>query len=69
MLTMIDEVMTTEEAAAYLKISPRTFAALRKAGEAPPGARVGRQWRYRRIDLDQWLAEQTRRGGDEESDR
>jgi excisionase family DNA binding protein len=69
MLTMTDEVMTTEEAAAYLKISPRTFASLRKAGEGPPGALVGRQWRYRRVDLDQWLAERARQGGGEGDDR
>jgi excisionase family DNA binding protein len=62
MLTMTDEVMTTEEAAAYLKISARTFASLRKAGKAPPGAQIGRQWRYRREDLDRWLAEQAGRG-------
>ena len=52
-----DEVMTTEEAAAYLKLSVRTFKGLRYAGEGPPGAKIGRQWRYRRSALDQWLAE------------
>jgi excisionase family DNA binding protein len=52
-----DEVMTTEEAAAYLKLSPRTLVSLRARGEAPPGVRIGRQWRYRRSSLDSWLAE------------
>lgn len=51
-----DEVMTTEEAAAYLKISVRTLKSLRVAGEGPPGARIGRQWRYSKAALDAWLA-------------
>ncbi len=49
--------MTTEEAAAYLKLSVRTFKKLRYADEGPPGALIGRQWRYRKVVLDQWLAE------------
>ncbi len=55
MSIMTDEVMTTKEAAAYLKISPRTFESLRKVGEGPPGARIGRQWRYSKAALDAWL--------------
>jgi hypothetical protein len=38
-------VMTTEEAAAHLKLSIRTLERLRTAGEGPPGARIGQQWR------------------------
>lgn len=53
-----DPVMTTEEAAAYLKLSVRTLLRLRAAGEGPPAARIGQQWRYRRIELDRWLTEQ-----------
>jgi excisionase family DNA binding protein len=56
-----DRVLTSEEAAAYLKVSARTFETLRKAGEAPPGSKVGRQWRYRREALDRWLAEREQR--------
>jgi excisionase family DNA binding protein len=48
--------MTTEEAAAYLKISVRTLKSQRVAGEGPPGARIGRQWRYSKAALDAWLA-------------
>lgn len=53
-----DPVMTTEEAAAYLKLSVRTLERRRAAGEGPPVARIGQQWRYRRTELDRWLAEQ-----------
>ncbi len=56
------DVMTAEEAADYLRISLRTFKALRAAGEGPPGARIGRQWRFRRTALDQWLAEREATG-------
>ncbi|HZD69750.1 MAG TPA: helix-turn-helix domain-containing protein [Actinomycetes bacterium] len=51
-----DAVLTTEETAAYLKISTRTLVNLRSAGRGPPGARLGRQWRYSRAALDAWLA-------------
>ncbi len=61
MENMTDAVLTTEEAAAYLKVSTRTFETLRKSGEGPPGSKVGRQWRYRREALDQWLAGRERR--------
>ena len=64
-----DPVMTTEEAARYLKIGVRTFLRLRATGEGPPGARVGRQWRYRRSALDAWLAErETTQGESSEAD-
>jgi excisionase family DNA binding protein len=56
------DVMTAEEAAEYLRVSLRTFKALRKLGEGPPGSKVGRQWRYRRTALDQWLAEREKAG-------
>lgn len=58
-----DDVMTTKEAAAYLKVPVRTLMAWRKRGVAPPGALVGgRQWRYRKAALDQWLTERETTG-------
>jgi excisionase family DNA binding protein len=51
-----DAVLTTEETAAYLKISTRTLVNLRSVGQGPPGVRLGRQWRYSRAALDAWLA-------------
>ena len=47
--------LTTEEVLGWLKVTPRTVYRLIRAGELP-AVRVGRQWRFRRADLENWLA-------------
>lgn len=55
---MTDETyMTTEEVLEYLQVNLRTVYRLIKAGRLP-AVRVGLQWRFRRQDLDAWLASQ-----------
>jgi excisionase family DNA binding protein len=49
--------LTTEEVLSYLKVTPRTIYRLIRTGELP-ALRVGRQWRFRRSDLDAWLERQ-----------
>ena len=49
--------LTTEEVLGYLKVTPRTIYRLIRTGELP-AVRVGRQWRFRRADLDNWLDRQ-----------
>jgi excisionase family DNA binding protein len=49
--------LTTEEVLAYLKVTPRTIYRLIRTGELP-AVRIGRQWRFRRGDLDSWLDRQ-----------
>ena len=49
--------LTTEEVLAYLRITPRTIYRLIRSGELP-ALRIGRQWRFRRTDLDAWLERQ-----------
>lgn len=49
--------LTTEEVLAYLRITPRTIYRLIRSGELP-AMRIGRQWRFRRSDLDAWLERQ-----------
>jgi excisionase family DNA binding protein len=46
--------LTTEEVLAYLKVTSRTIYRLIRIGELP-AVRIGRQWRIRRTDLDNWL--------------
>ena len=59
---MIDETfLTTEEVLAYLQVNLRTVYRLIKAGKIP-AVRVGRQWRFRRRDIDAWLDSQRPRG-------
>src|SRR4029434_6294936 len=51
---MTDEVLTTEQVLAYLHLNLKTVYRLIKAGKLP-AVRVGRQWRFKRRDLDAWL--------------
>jgi len=50
----ISEFLTTEEVIAFLRINTRTLYRLIRAGGFP-AVRVGRQWRFRRADLEAWL--------------
>ena len=57
-----DEVfLTTEEVLEYLQVNLRTVYRLIKAGKIP-AVRVGRQWRFRKRDIDGWLETQRSRG-------
>ena len=58
---MADEAfLTTEEVLDYLQVNLRTVYRLIKAGKIP-AVRVGRQWRFRRRDIDVWLESQRTR--------
>ena len=48
------EIMTVEEVARYLRVVERTIYRLVKRGDIP-AARVGRQWRFERASIDEWL--------------
>jgi excisionase family DNA binding protein len=49
-----DHFLTTEEVLDYLQVNLRTVYRLIKAGKIP-AVRVGRQWRFRKKDIDRWL--------------
>lgn len=49
--------LTTGEVLGYLNVTPRTIYRLIRAGELP-AVRIGRQWRFRRSDLDAWIDRQ-----------
>jgi len=55
-----EHFLTTDEVLDYLQVNLRTVYRLIKAGKMP-AIRVGRQWRFRKKDLDVWLA--NRRAG------
>jgi len=58
-----DEVfLTTEEVLEYLQVNLRTVYRLIKGGKIP-AVRVGRQWRFRKRDIDAWLDGQRTAGG------
>lgn len=52
-----ESFLTTEEVLVYLNVNLRTVYRLIKAGSIP-AIRVGRQWRFRKRDLDKWLDSQ-----------
>jgi excisionase family DNA binding protein len=58
---MEETFLTTEEVLAYLQVNLRTVYRLIKAGKLP-AVRVGRQWRFRKRDIDAWLDSQRPRG-------
>ena len=49
-----DAFLTTDEVLKYLQVNLRTVYRLIKAGKLP-AVRVGRQWRFRKRDVDNWL--------------
>ncbi|MEZ5418368.1 MAG: response regulator [Vicinamibacterales bacterium] len=49
--------LTTDEVLTYLQVNLRTVYRLIDAGKLP-AVRVGRQWRFRRRDIDAWLDQQ-----------
>lgn len=59
---MIDETfLTTDEVLEYLQVNLRTVYRLIKAGKIP-AVRVGRQWRFRKPDIDAWLERERSHG-------
>ena len=55
-----DAFLTTEEVLAYLQVNLRTVYRLIKT-RSIPAVRVGRQWRFKKQDIDAWL--EGRKGG------
>lgn len=53
---MAPDILDTPEAASYIRLSKPTLERLRLTGDGPPYAKLGKAVRYRRSDLDAWLA-------------
>ena len=49
------EIFTLDEVAAYLKVGKRTVYRLAANGKLP-AFKLGGTWRFRRAELDQWIA-------------
>jgi len=48
------QVLTSEEAARYLRLHVKTLCRLARQGKVP-ACRVGNEWRFVKAQLDQWL--------------
>lgn len=51
---MAHEIMTSEEAAEYLRVGIVTLKKKAQTGRIP-AAKVGRGWRFVKSELDEWL--------------
>ena len=51
---MQDEIWTIKEVSAYLKLKEKTAYALAAQGRIP-GFKVGGSWRFKRVDIDNWI--------------
>lgn len=51
------EILTLEEVAAYLKAGKKTVYRLAQQGQIP-SFKLGGTWRFRRTELDRWIAAQ-----------
>ena len=51
------EILTLDEVAVYLKAGKKTVYRLAQLGEIP-GFKLGGTWRFRRSELDRWIAAQ-----------
>jgi len=49
--------LTTKQVREYLRVNLATIYRLTRAGKLP-AVRVGRQWRFRKSDIDAWLERQ-----------
>ena len=52
--TSFENLLNSEEAAAMLKIHPKTLQKMARNGEIA-GIQIGRLWRFRASVLDNWL--------------
>jgi excisionase family DNA binding protein len=53
----VSALMTTGQVLGCLQVTPRTIYRLIRSGELP-AVRIGRRWRIRRADLNEWIARQ-----------
>ena len=59
--TMIDQLMTIEEVARYMRVSRFTVYRLAKE-RFIPATKIGRQWRFQREEIDRWVKDQSQQG-------
>jgi len=52
--SMVDQILTLKEVAAYLKLAEKTAYRLASEGKLP-GFKVGGSWRFKREDLEAWI--------------
>lgn len=54
---MDTDILTLQELQSYLKVPKPTLYALAQSGRIP-AAKIGKHWRFRRADIDEWIKAQ-----------
>jgi len=50
----MDDIMTLEEVAKYLKLKPQTIYTWSQNGKIP-AAKLGKEWRFKKSVIDNWF--------------
>jgi PTS system nitrogen regulatory IIA component len=50
----MEEIMTLEEVAKYLKMQPQTIYTWAQTGKIP-AAKIGKEWRFRKDIIEEWF--------------
>jgi excisionase family DNA binding protein len=50
----MEDIMTLEEVAKYLKVKPQTIYTWAQDGKIP-AAKLGKEWRFRKSMIDKWF--------------
>ena len=56
----LEPLISAQELAEYLDVPVKTLYAWRYRRQGPPGLRVGKHLRYRRIDVNEWIEQRTK---------
>lgn len=64
---MSDEILTIKEVAEFLKVNERTVYRL-AAAKKIPAFKVGNAWRFKKVEIDQWISEQSSQGTEDRGD-
>jgi len=54
-LTELPDLMTRQQAADYMGVTPQALSQMNVRGEGPRFVRIGRSVRYRRPDIAEWI--------------
>lgn len=64
----VNRIMTTEEAAEYLRLTPATVRKFAQSGEIP-AAKLGREWRFDKELLEEWFRQQANKRVEPDDER
>lgn len=53
---MTDQILTIKDVAIYLKLAEKTAYKLAAEGKLP-GFKVGGSWRFKQVDIENWIEE------------